>query len=137
MEKSLDLVHASWTTASDPSTVHPHGGAEGKPLESGWDGALACQCSPAAAGEGRGSVGDSPWGSLELGERQSCRATQVKWQRWWGSMGVCSDVGEEERGAVIGAGCSRAEVPFYRGRGRALGDDNGRHWRRNGRRREW
>jgi hypothetical protein len=26
-------------------------------------------------------------------------------------------VGEEERGAVSGAGCSGAEVPFYRGGG--------------------
>jgi hypothetical protein len=52
-------------------------------------------------------------------------------------VGACSDVGEEEIGAVSGAGCSRAEVPFYRGQGWASGDDNGRHQRRNGRRREW
>jgi hypothetical protein len=46
-------------------------------------------------------------------------------------MGACSDVGEEERGAVSGAGCSGVEVPFYRGRGRARGDDIGGHRRRN------
>jgi hypothetical protein len=28
------------------------------------------------------------------------------------SVGVCSDVGEEERGIVSGVGCSGAEVPI-------------------------
>jgi hypothetical protein len=37
---------------------------------------------------------------------------------------MCSDLGEG-RGAMSGAGCYRPEVPFYRGRGRASGDDNG------------
>jgi hypothetical protein len=30
----------------------------------------------------------------------------------WCSVGLCSDVGEEERGMVSGAGCSGAEVPL-------------------------
>jgi hypothetical protein len=71
MEKSLDSVHASWTTASGRSTVDLHGGADRKPPESGRDGAPACQCSPTAAGKGKGGMGDSPWGSPELGERRS------------------------------------------------------------------
>jgi hypothetical protein len=33
--KSLDPVHALWTTGSGQSTVDPHGGADGKPPESG------------------------------------------------------------------------------------------------------
>jgi hypothetical protein len=45
-------------------------------------------------------------------------------------------VGEEERGMVSGAGCSGAEVPFYRGSGRVSGGDNGQHRGRNGRRHE-
>jgi hypothetical protein len=95
MEKSVDSVHASWTTASSRSMVDPHGGADGKPPESGRDGALACRCSPTVAGK-----------------LQSGWATRVKWWRQWSSVGVCSDVGEEERGTVSGAGCSRAEVPL-------------------------
>jgi hypothetical protein len=53
------------------------------------------------------------------------------------SVGLCSDVGEKERGVVSGAGCSGVEVPFYRSPGRVPGGDNGRHRRRNGRRRKW
>jgi hypothetical protein len=121
----MDWVHASWTTASGRSTVDLHGGADGKPPESGRDGALACWCSSAAPGKGKGGVGDPPRGSLELEERWSGRETRVKWRRWWGTTGACSDVGEEERGAVSGAGCFRAEVPFYRGRSRAPSDNNG------------
>jgi hypothetical protein len=52
-------------------------------------------------------------------------------------MGACSNVAEEERGVVSGAGCSGPEVPFYRGRGRVPSDDNGLHRRRNRRRCEW
>jgi hypothetical protein len=136
MEKSVDSVHASWTTASGQSTVDLHGGAVGKPQESSQDGAPLCRCSPAAAGMGKGGVGDSPRGSPELVERRSGRATRVMWWWWWASVGACYDVGEEERGAVSGGGCSVVEVPFYRGRGRAPGDDNDRCQRRNGRRRE-
>jgi hypothetical protein len=117
MEKSMDSVHASWTTVSGWYMVDPHGSADGEPPESGQDGALACHRAHRSSGSG-GAVG-------------------VKWRQWWGSVRACSNVGEEERGAVSGAGCSRAEVPFYMGRGRVLGDDNGRHRRRNGRRREW
>jgi hypothetical protein len=62
-------------------------------------------------------VGDSPWGSRELREQWSDRATRMKWRWWWGLAGACPDVGEEERGAVSGAGCSGAEVPFYKGWG--------------------
>jgi hypothetical protein len=132
----MDSVHASWTMASGRSTVDPHGGADGKSLVSGRDGAPACQCSPAMAGKGKGGVGDLPRGSPKLGEWRSGRATRVKWRRWWGLSGACSNVGEE-RGAVSGLGCSGVEVPFYRVRGRAPGDDNGRHQRRNGWWREW
>jgi hypothetical protein len=84
----------------------------GKPPESDRDSAPACRCSPTATGKGKGGMGDSPRGSPELEERRSGRATRVKW--WWcrSSVGVCSDVGEEERGTVSGAGCSRAEVPL-------------------------
>jgi hypothetical protein len=71
----MDSVHASWTTASGRSVVDLHGGADGKPPESSWDGALASRCSPAAAGKGKGGVGDSPRGSPELGERRSGRVT--------------------------------------------------------------
>jgi hypothetical protein len=137
MEKSLDSVHALWTTALGRSMVDPHGRADEKPLKSGWDGTPACWCSLAVAGKGKSCMGDSPRGSPELGEWRSGRATRVKWWRWWGSVGVCSDVGEEERGMVSGAGCSMVEVPFYRGQGRVPGDDNGRHRRRNRRRRKW
>jgi hypothetical protein len=77
MEKSVDLVHASWTMASGRSTVDPHGGADRKPLESDRDGASACRCSPAVVGKGKGTVGDSPQGSPELGERRSGQATRV------------------------------------------------------------
>jgi hypothetical protein len=137
MEKTLDSVHASWTTASGRSTVDPHGGEDGKPPKSGRDGALACRCSPTVAGKGKGGMGDSPRGSPELRERRIGRVTRVKWWRWWGSVGVSSNVGEEERGMVSGAGCSGAEVPFYRGQGRVPSDDDGRHQRRNERWREW
>jgi hypothetical protein len=58
MEKSVDSVHASWTMASGRSTGDPHGGADGKPLESGQDGVPARQCSPEAARKGKGDVGD-------------------------------------------------------------------------------
>jgi hypothetical protein len=84
----------------------------GKPLESGRDDALTCRCSPTAARKGKGGMGDSPRGSPELGERWSGRATRVNWWRRRSSVGVCSDVGEEERGMVSGAGCSGAEVPL-------------------------
>jgi hypothetical protein len=131
MEKSVDSVHASWTAASGGSTVDPHGGTDGKSLESGRDSAPACRCSPVAAGKGKGSMGDSPRGSPKLRKQRSGRATTVKWRRWWGSAGACSNVGEEERGVVSGAGCSGAEVPFYRDRGRAPDHDNGQH-RRSG-----
>jgi hypothetical protein len=70
------------------------------------------RCSPWAARKGKGGVGDSPRGSPELGERRSGRVTRVKWRRWWSSTGACSDVGEEERGAVSGAGCSGWRCPF-------------------------
>jgi hypothetical protein len=53
----LDPVHASWTTSSGRSTVDPHGGADGKPPESGRRGAPACRCSPVAAGKGNGGHG--------------------------------------------------------------------------------
>jgi hypothetical protein len=99
MEKSVDLVHASWTTASGRSMVDPHGGADGKPPESGRDGALACRCSPTAAGKGKGGMGDSPRGSPELGERWSGRVTRVKWWRQWSSVqGVfqCGRGGERD-----------------------------------------
>jgi hypothetical protein len=127
MEKCVDLVHASWTTASGRSTVDPHSGADRRPLERGRDGAPACRCSPAVAGKGKGGVGDSPRGSLELGERRSGWETRVNWRRWWGSAGACSDVGEEERGVVSAAGCSWVEVPFDRSWGRASSNDNGWH----------
>jgi hypothetical protein len=133
MQKLVDLVHAPWTTASGRSTVDPHGGMDRKPSKSDRDGTPACQCSSPVVGKGKGGVGDSPRGSPELRERRSGQATRAKWRRWWGLAGACSDVGEEERGAVSGAGCSGAEVPFYSGQGRAPGDDNGRHRRRN----EW
>jgi hypothetical protein len=42
MEKYVDSVHTSWTTASSQSTVDPHGGTDGKPLESGRDGEGRC-----------------------------------------------------------------------------------------------
>jgi hypothetical protein len=61
-------------------------------------------------------LADNGRASPELGERRSSRATRVKWWQWWGSAGACSDVGEEERGAVSGVGCSGVEVPFYSGR---------------------
>jgi hypothetical protein len=125
----VDSVHASWTTASGQSTVDPYGGADEKPLESSRDGTPACRCSLAETEKGKGGVGDS----LELGEWRSSRATRVKWRWWWGLAGACFDVGEEERGVVSGAGCSGVEMPFYRGWGRAPGNDNGRHRRRNGR----
>jgi hypothetical protein len=133
----MDSVHTSSTTASGQSTVDPHSGVNRKPPESGRYGAPACPCSPAVAGKEKGGVGDSPRGSPELGERRNGRATRVKWQRSWGSTRARSDVGEEDRGAVSGAGFSGAEVPFYKGWGRAPGDDNGWHQRRNGRRHEW
>jgi hypothetical protein len=99
-----------------------------------------CSGLPVLAGGGR--EGEGWCGGLAMGltgarERRSGRTTRVKWRRWWDSAGACSDVGEEERGAVSGEGYSRVEVPFYRGRGRAPGDVSGRHQRRNGRRREW
>jgi hypothetical protein len=93
MEKFADSVHALWTTASGRSTVDPHGSADGKPSEGGRDGTPNCRCSPGTARKGKGGVGDSPWGSPELGKRRSGRETRVKWQRWWGSAGACSDVG--------------------------------------------
>jgi hypothetical protein len=68
MQKSVDLVHASWTMASVRSTMDLHGGADRKPPESGQDGTPACQCSPVSVGKGKGGVGDSPRGSLELRE---------------------------------------------------------------------
>jgi hypothetical protein len=101
----VDSVHTLWTTASGRSTVDPHSGMDGKPPESGRDGYPACRYSLAAAKKGKGGVGDSPRGSPKLGERQSSRATRVKWRQWWGSAGACSD-------AVSAAGCSGAEVPF-------------------------
>jgi hypothetical protein len=64
----MDSVHASWTTASGWSTVDPHGGANGKLPESGWDGAPSCRYSPAVAGMAKDGVGDSPRGSPELEE---------------------------------------------------------------------
>jgi hypothetical protein len=33
MEKSVDSVHASWTTALGQSMVDPHGGADGETTE--------------------------------------------------------------------------------------------------------
>jgi hypothetical protein len=84
----------------------------GKPPENGWDGAPSCRCSPTPAGKGKGGLGDSPRGSPELGEHWSGRATRVKWWQRRSSVGVCSDVGEEERGMVSGEECSGAEVPL-------------------------
>jgi hypothetical protein len=116
VDHNLRLVHGGparrhkWETARERSGSAP-----------------ACRCSPTAAGKGEGSVGDSPRGSPELGERWSGQATRVKWRQWWGSVGACSTVGEEERRVVSGAGCSGVEVPFDRGWGRAPGDDNGGH----------
>jgi hypothetical protein len=83
--------------------VDPHGGADGKPPESGRGGAPACRCSPVAARKGNGGVGNSPRGSPEHGERRSGWATRVKWWRRWSSAGACFSVREEERGAVRGA----------------------------------
>jgi hypothetical protein len=103
--------------------MDPHGGTDGKPLESGRDGTLARKCSPAVAEKGKGDVGDSPRGSLELGEWWSGWATKVKWRCWWGSMGSCTNAREEVRREVssavedgrgphpfIGAGTARGSV---------------------------
>jgi hypothetical protein len=99
----MDPVHASWTTALGRCTVDPHGGADGKPPESGRGGAPACRCSPVVARKGNGGVGNSPRGSPELGERRSGGATRVKgWQRW-GSTVACFGVREVGSEAVRGA----------------------------------
>jgi hypothetical protein len=49
----------------------------------------------------------------------------VRWSGMTGggrcSVGVCSGVGEEERGTVSGAGCSGAEVPLLQGPGEGAG----------------
>jgi hypothetical protein len=84
----------------------------GKLPESGRDGAPACRCSPTAAGKGKGGMG------THHGVHRSSGSGGVAGRlgsigggggaRW----GVCSDVGEEERGMVSGAGCSGAEVPL-------------------------
>jgi hypothetical protein len=69
----------------------------GKPPESGREGAPACQCSPTAAGKGKGGMGDSPRGSPELGERQSGWVTRVNWWQRRSSVGgvfLCGRGGE-------------------------------------------
>jgi hypothetical protein len=102
MGKSVDPVHASWTTASGRSMMDPHGGADGKSLENGRGGAPTCRCPPVAVGKGNGGVRNSPRGSPEFGERRSSGAMRVKWWRRWGSTGACSDVREKGREAVRG-----------------------------------
>jgi hypothetical protein len=52
--------------------------------------------------EGKRWVRNLPWGSPELGERQSGGTTRVKWWRRWGSTGACSGVRENGREAVRG-----------------------------------
>jgi hypothetical protein len=85
--KSVDSVHASWTTASGRSTVDPHGGVDGETAgeRPGWRSSLPLLTD--GGWEGEGWYGDSPWGSPELGERRSGRATRVNWWRWWSSVG--------------------------------------------------
>jgi hypothetical protein len=127
MEKSVDLVHASWTTASGQSTVDPHGGAAGMALR-------LVDARRRRLGRGRvvwathHGVHRSS-GSSGVAGRLGCSGGDGG-ARW----GVCSDVGEEERGMVSGAGCSGWRFPFYRGSERLSGGDNGRHRGRNGRR---
>jgi hypothetical protein len=89
--------------------VDLHGSADGKPPKSGRDDAPTCRCPSAVARNGKGRVGDLPRGSLELGERpgDSGEVAAVV-----GLGGACSDVGEEERGVVSGAGCSEQRCPF-------------------------
>jgi hypothetical protein len=116
MEKSMDSVHASWTTASGWSTVDPQEAAEER---SGWRSILLVLTD--SGWEGEGWYWGLPWGSPELGERRSGRATRMKWWQRWSSMEVSSSVGEEERGMVSGAGCFGAEVPLLYGPGEGAG----------------
>jgi hypothetical protein len=68
------------------------------------------------AGEGAEEVEDAAVstfvGSSELGRWE----TAARWREMTGggrcSVGLCSNVGEEERGTVSGAGCSGAVVPL-------------------------
>jgi hypothetical protein len=116
--KSLDSVHASWTTASGRSTVDLHGGMDGKPPESDRGGALACRCSLVAAGKGNGGVRNSPQGSP--GEVVAVVGLD-------GSVFRCEGGGE--RGGQEVRNRSRVEVAFYRGRGDAGAAGNRRRRR--------
>jgi hypothetical protein len=112
MEKSVDSVHASWTTASGRSTVDPHGGADRETAGERPGRRSDLPVLTDGGWEGEGWYGGLTTGFTGARERWSGRATRVNWWRRRSSVGVCSDVGEEERGMVSGAGCSEVEVPL-------------------------
>jgi hypothetical protein len=88
----------------------------------GWHSGLPVLAGVCREGEGRcGGLTTGLTGAQGVTERPGDSGEVVAVV---GLGGMCSDLGEG-RGAMSGAGCYRPEVPFYRGRGRASGDDNG------------